>query len=176
MAIGGLMAIPNLEELPAQPYWLNGDVNPVYHGQIGVYAILDGDRAVVYVGRSRDLGASLRLCGLRQPERCVWVKALTLAKPDGVYLQAVQQAWREQTGVGAPEAWEKPLDCRPLMTPAEKTDLAQAATEGERAAVLKNVARRVEAEILARLAAHRLTFAVRFDPKRKSEGILDARF
>ncbi|HAN46355.1 MAG TPA: Nuclease subunit of the excinuclease complex [Cyanobacteria bacterium UBA8156] len=171
-----MAAIPNLADLPAQPYWLNGDVAPMYHGQIGVYAVLDGDRTVVYVGRSRDMGASLRLCGLRQPDRCVWVKSLTLAKPDGAYLQAVQQAWRVETGVENPEVWEKPLDCRPLMTPAEETTLAQAATEGERAAVLKDVARRVEAEILARLTSHGLTFPVRFDPKRKSEGVLDARF
>ncbi len=168
--------IPPLADLPAQPCWHNGDVNPIYRGQIGVYAILDGDRTVVYVGRSRDIGASLRLHGLRQPERCVWVKSLTLAKPDGAYLQAVQQAWRTETGASDPEVWEKPLDCRPWMTPAEETALAQAATEGERAAVLKDVARRVEAEILARLARHGLTFPVRFDPKRKSEGILDARF
>ncbi|MGQ9867142.1 MAG: GIY-YIG nuclease family protein [Pseudanabaenaceae cyanobacterium] len=171
-----MVAIPHLEDLPAQPYWQNGDVSPSYHGQIGVYAILDGDRTVVYVGRSRDMGASLRLHGWRQPERCVWVKSQVLAKPDGVYLQTVQQAWREQTGVGDPAIWEKPLDCRPLMTVEEQTLLAQAATEGEGAAVLKNVARRVEAEILARLVAHGLSFPIRFDPKRKSEGILDARF
>jgi len=169
-------AMPALADLPAQPYWRHGDVDPSYHGQIGVYAILDSDRTVVYVGRSRDMGASLRLHGLRQPDRCVWVKSLTLAKPDGAYLQAVQQAWRTETGAGDPEIWEKPLDCRPLMTPTEETALAQAATDGERAAVLKDVARRVEAEILARLASHGLTFPVRFDPKRKSEGILDVRF
>ncbi|NJK60278.1 MAG: GIY-YIG nuclease family protein [Oscillatoriales cyanobacterium SM2_1_8] len=169
-------SIPPLADLPAQPYWLNGDVSPAHHGQIGVYAILDRDRTVVYVGRSRDMGASLRLHGLRQLDRCAWVKSLVLVKPNGAYLQAIQQAWREQTGVGDPEVWEKPLDCRPLMTPAEEATLAQAATEGERAAVLKNVARRVETEILGQLAAHGLTFAVRFDPKRKSEGILDVRF
>ncbi len=171
-----MAGIPPLAALPALPYWLQGDVDPVYHGQIGVYAILDSDRTVVYVGRSRDMGASLRLHGLRHPDRCVWVKRLTLAKPDGAYLQAVQQAWRTETGVSNPEVWEKPLDCRPWMTPTEEIALAQAATDGERAAVLKDIARRVEGEILARLARHGLTFPVRFDPKRKREGILDARF
>lgn len=71
--------------------------------------------------------------------------------------------------------WENPLDVRPLMTDAEKAAVEEAAPGPPTAKALKQVARRVEAELKASFAARNSTENLRFDPKLKEKGMLDVK-
>ncbi len=166
-------AVPRLADLEWRPYLeASGQVPADWAGKIGVYAVFDRDRALRYVGISRDIAASLKLHLTRVPEQCYWFKAYAIAKPSRTVLSEIQAAWTQGVAVDR-TLWEEPLDCRRLMTEAERDALARAVTEAEQARILKDVARRVEADVLAQLTMRGVGFEVRFDPKRKSEGILD---
>jgi hypothetical protein len=167
---------PNIANLPFLPYLdATGDIDPNLSGQIGVYGIFDADRNLQYVGISRDIASSLRLHLVRVPDRCHWLKFTTVAKPSRTLLSEIQVNWLgdRQLDEAERQLWEQPLDCKKLMTEAEQEQLAQAMLDVEKERVLKNVARRVEKEIMAMLTARGAKFAIRFNPKRKSEGILD---
>jgi hypothetical protein len=166
-------SIPPLTEVPFVPYLdPTGNISADLEGKIGVYAIFDAEKSLQYVGISRDIASSLKLHLVRVPTQCHWLKFTTVTKPSRTVLSEMQAAWLGDLAVDA-ELWEQPLDCRRLMTDAEKQQLEQAMNESEQEQVLKNVARRVEKDVLAQLAARGIAFEVRFNPKRKSEGILD---
>lgn len=59
------------------------------------------------------------------------------------------------------------------MTPEEQSNYANALDELTQMKLLKNVARRVEAEILAVLEQRGLRMQIRFNPKLKETGLLD---
>jgi len=59
------------------------------------------------------------------------------------------------------------------MTAEEKVKLETALDEFTQEKVLKNVARRVESEILEILKSRGVTEEIRFNPKLKSQGLLD---
>lgn len=169
-------SIPAIADLPWIPYLdESGNISDEFAGKIGVYAIFDGDRNLQYVGISRDIATSLKLHMVRVPALCHWVKVTTVAKPNRALLAEIQTAWLGDKVLNAEqlEQWEQPLNCQKLMTDAEQQLLAQAMNEAEQEKVLKNVARRVEKDILAQLEARGVNFEVRFNPKRKNEGILD---
>jgi len=167
--------IPALSEIVIAPYLDQlGDISAEYIGKIGVYAIFDRDLILQYVGISRDIATSLRLHIVRAPDLCYWVKVTTVEKPSRTFLSEIQTAWLAGQTVDA-ELWEQPLDCRKLMTDREKLDLTKTLGEVEEEKVLKNVARRVEKEVLELLAARGVKFDVRFNPKFKSSGILDVK-
>lgn len=165
--------IPPLAEIPFAPYLdESGNISPDLEGKIGVYAVFDADKRLRYVGISRDIASSLKLHIVRVPSQCYWLKFTTVTKPSRTVLSEMQAAWLDGLTVDT-ELWEQPLDCRRLMNGDEKHQLELAINEAEQEKVLKNVARRVEKDILAQLSDRGAAFDVRFNPKRKSEGILD---
>ncbi len=168
----------DLEALPLVAYLDDtGNLPAQLKGKIGTYAIFDQGQTLQYVGISRDVATSLLLHLVRVPECCYWVKAVTIERPSRTVLTEIRDCWTAAAlppGNG-PEAprWEEPLNGLAQMTPEEHRAYEQALSEGERDQVLKNVARRLEQTVLAKLEARGLGFAVRFDPKAKNQGILD---
>jgi hypothetical protein len=173
------MSMQTLESLAAVPY-LNetGEISPAFEGKIGLYAIFDQSQTLQYVGFSRDISLSLRQHLVRTPESCYWVKTQTVTRPSRTLLAEMQQAWIAEHGAIPPgngperSRWEKPIDVRSHMTEAEKTAIAQADGLDE-IKQLKQVARRVQAEILDTLKAREVQMELRFNPKLKEQGLLD---
>ncbi|MDX1976910.1 MAG: GIY-YIG nuclease family protein [Pseudanabaenaceae cyanobacterium bins.68] len=166
--------IPELESLVFLPYLTpEGDVDPKWAGKIGVYGIFDQAQVLQYVGFSRDLASSLRLHLVRVCDRCVWLKVFTVDKPSRSLLIEIQAAWWGNQACSDPDLWEQPLNCLPYMNDQERQQLAEATSDREQDQVRKDIARRLEQEIMAKLAARGVTFKPRFDPKRKNAGILD---
>ncbi|AFY68423.1 hypothetical protein Pse7367_0105 [Thalassoporum mexicanum PCC 7367] len=153
----------------------SGDIAPELAGKIGVYGIFDADRNLQYVGISRDIATSLRLHLVRVPDRCHWLKVATVDKPSRTLLREIQTSWQGDLELAEEDRqlWEQPLDCKKLMTEAEQEQLSNTILDIEIERILKNVARRVEKEIMAKIEARGAKFAIRFNPKRKAEGILD---
>jgi hypothetical protein len=152
----------------------------VFQGKVGVYAIFDRDRILQFIGYSRDVYLSLKQHLMRQPQSCYWIKAQTIDRPSRTILENIRKAWIAENGSvpvgnGADETkWTQAIDVNPLMTDEERTQFDR--TAGEELAqskVLKNVARRVEAEILAQLAERGMQMPLRFNPKLKETGLLD---
>ncbi|MGK7911897.1 MAG: GIY-YIG nuclease family protein [Synechococcus sp.] len=146
---------------------------------VGAYAIFDGDRQLQYVGYSRDVLSSLRLHLVRKPALCHWVKVQAIGRPSRTVLDGICQAWIENNGSTPPgnesaSDWDSPVDATLQMTDDEKTELASSELdERSRTKALKQVARRVEAEILAVLAKRNVQEPLRFHPKLKEKGLLD---
>jgi hypothetical protein len=146
-------------------------------GKVGIYAIYDGDRQLQFVGFSRDVLLSLKQHLVRCPQRCYWLKLHLSDRPSRTLLEAIQAAWLAEHGStppgNGPEAatWTQPIDAKQAMSETERSQLA-AADLTERAQVLKQLARRVEAECLAALAERGVQMPLRFDPKLKEEGLL----
>lgn len=60
----------------------------------GVYAVMDGERTVTYVGLSRDISKSLQTHLDRQPEELVqFVKVMTFAMPSAREMKLVVDTW-----------------------------------------------------------------------------------
>ncbi len=151
-----------------------------FQGKVGVYAIFDRDRILQFIGYSRDVYLSLKQHLMRQPQSCYWIKAQTIDRPSRTILENIRDAWIAENGSvpagnGADEVkWTQAIDVKPLMTDEEQAQFDR--TAGEELAqskVLKNVARRVEADILEQLAARGMQMPLRFNPKLKETGLLD---
>ena len=171
-------ALASLQELP----YINdaGRLPQELSGKIGVYAICDRDRALQYVGYSRNIHASLKQHLARCPQACYWLKAQTIDRPNRTLLEDIRQAWIAENGSVPPgngdeEArWERPIDARSHMNDEERAAFDRTAGDDlARAKCLKQIARRVEAEILEVLQGRGVTEEMRFNPKLKSEGLLD---
>ncbi|WP_017327573.1 GIY-YIG nuclease family protein [Synechococcus sp. PCC 7336] len=170
-----------LESLEFVPYIDDSGYLPDrYRSKVGVYAIFDRDRTLHYIGYSRDIALSLKLHLIRQPHLCHWVKAQTIERPSRTALEQICAAWIEQNGripagnASKPSAWDNPIDVKPMMAAEELASYADPAIDDRaRTKVLKQVARRVEAEILAILAERNLQEPLRFHPKLKDKGLLD---
>lgn len=148
--------------------------------QIGVYAIFDRDKHLQFVGYSRDIYLSLRQHLVRQPQHCYWVKVQTIERPNRTILENIENAWIAENGSlpsgngDDKEKWTEPIDVKTLMTPEERVNYENLAyDEMTQMKILKNVARRVEAEILAVLERRGLQTQIRFNPKLKDDGLLD---
>ncbi len=173
--------IPELTSLDFIPYIdENGNLPEQYQGEIGVYAIFDRDKNLQFVGYSRDVFLSLRQHLVRQPEFCYWVKVETIERPSRKILEEIEQAWIAENGsvpVGNGEnkdKWVSPIDAKALITPEEQANYdSPVIDEMAKMKIIKNVARRVEADILKQLEARGLQMQVRFNPKLKEEGLLD---
>ena len=173
--------IPELTSLEFIPYINDsGELPEQYQGKIGVYAIFDRDKNLQFVGYSRDVFLSLRQHLVRQPEYCYWVKVETIERPSRKILEEIEQAWIAENGslpIGNgenKEKWISPIDAKALITPEEKANYdSPVIDEMAKMKIIKNVARRVEAEILKQLEARGLQMQVRFNPKLKEEGLLD---
>ncbi|WGV27919.1 GIY-YIG nuclease family protein [Halotia branconii] len=158
----------------------SGQLPEQFQGKIGVYAIFDQAKLLQFVGYSRDVYLSLRQHLVRQPQQCYWVKVQTIERPSRTILESIENAWIAENG-SVPsgngenqETWTQPIDAKKVMTPEEQANY-QKPTNDEltQIKIIKNVARRVEAEIIASLEARGLQTQIRFNPKLKEEGLLD---
>lgn len=173
--------IPSLKSLEYIPYVdSSGQLPEQLQGKIGVYAIFDQEQILQFVGYSRDVYLSLKQHIVRQPQNCYWVKVQTIERPSRTVLENIEQAWILENGStplgnGDRNAkWTQPIDTKALMTPEEQANYANPANdEITRIRIIKNVARRVEAEVLAVLNTRGLQMEVRFNPKLKEQGLLD---
>lgn len=172
--------IPLLHRLEAIPYIDDrGHLPEQFQGKVGIYAIFDRQQTLQYIGYSRDVYLSLKQHLVRQPHCCDSVKVQTIDRPNRTILETIRAAWIAENGSipagnGTEAAiWNQPIDTKALMTPAEQTNYETAIDELARSKLLKQVARRVEAEILAGLQARGVQTEIRFNPKLKDSGLLD---
>ncbi|MBW4470867.1 MAG: GIY-YIG nuclease family protein [Stenomitos rutilans HA7619-LM2] len=156
-----------------------GHLPEFLQGKIGVYAIFDQQQMLQYVGYSRDIHLSLKQQLVRQPECCYWLKVQTIDRPNRTILEEIRTTWISENGSvpagnGVDEGqWTQAIDAKLQMTPEEQASLVGAIDELTQTKVLKQVARRVEAEILEVLKSRGVQVEIRFNPKLKEEGLLD---
>jgi hypothetical protein len=174
-------SIPLLATLEYIPYIdEQGQLPEQFQGKIGVYAIFDLEKSLQFVGYSRDVYLSLKQHLVRQPQKCYWLKVQTIERPSRTILENIERAWIAENGsvpLGNGEdkqKWTNPIDVKAIMTPQEQENYQNPVNdELARIKILKNVARRVEAEILAVLETRGCQMQIRFNPKLKEEGLLD---
>jgi hypothetical protein len=148
-------------------------------GKVGAYAIFDLEKTLQYVGYSRDIYLSLKQHLVRQPHQCYWVKAQLIDRPSRTVLEEIRAAWiaengRVPAGNGVDETkWNQPISVREIMTPAEQGSYAAAIDELTQIKVLKQTARRVEADLMTTLKQRGVEEEIRFNPKQKEVGLLD---
>lgn len=173
--------MPSLATLEYIPYIDdNGQMPEHFQGKIGVYAIFDQEKILQFVGYSRDVYLSLKQHLVRQPPKCYWLKVQTIERPSRTALENIEQAWIAENG-SVPlgnrkykEQWTNPINVKALMTPEEQENYQKPVNdELAQIKILKNVARRIEAEILAVLETRGCQMQIRFNPKLKEEGLLD---
>jgi hypothetical protein len=173
--------IPLLETLEYIPYIdEHGQLPEQFQSQIGVYAIFDREKSLQFVGYSRDVYLSLKQHLVRQPQKCYWVKIQTIERPSRTVLESIEQAWISENGslpLGNSEKkgeWTNPINVKAIMTPEEQEKYQNPLIdEMAQIKIIKNVARRVEADILAVLETRGCQTQIRFNPKLKEEGLLD---
>jgi len=171
--------IPSLASLEYIAYInQDGELPEEFSRQIGVYAIFDEEKILNFVGYSRDVYLSLKQHLVRQPEKCYWVKVQTIERPQRTTLENIENSWIAENSslslVDHQEKWLNPIDVKPLMTDVEQNNYQNPLhDELTQSKILKNVARRVESEILTLLTARGLKTQIRFNPKLKDQGLLD---
>jgi hypothetical protein len=158
----------------------NGQLAENLQGKIGVYAIFDQEKNLQFVGYSRDVYLSLKQYLVRQPQYCYWAKVQTIERPSRAILESIEKAWIAENnslpiGNGDDkEKWTQPINVKGLMTVEEQANYDNPMNdEMAQVKILKNVARRVEAEILQVLETRGVQMQIRFNPKLKEEGLLD---
>ncbi len=158
----------------------NGEFPEQFQGKIGVYAIFNQEKILEFVGYSRDIYLSLKQHLVRQPNLCYWVKVQTIERPNRTILENIENAWIAENGnfdLGNgenKEKWTNPIATKELMTDEEKSKYQNPLLDDlVKMKLIKNVARRVEEEILEVLAARGLKTQIRFNPKLKEDGLLD---
>lgn len=173
------MEIPSLESLEFIPYLdEQGEISSSLQGKIGVYAIFDKDKVLQYVGYSRDIYLSLKQHLVRQPQKCYFCKLKTIERPSRTILEEIREVWISENGAmplgngSEEEKWTQPIDATLLMKEEEKQKYEQSEDLGK-TKLLKQVARRIEAEILETLKARGVNMELRFQPKLKEQGLLD---
>ncbi|NEO26732.1 MAG: GIY-YIG nuclease family protein [Kamptonema sp. SIO4C4] len=170
--------IPQLQDLDFLPYLEAGDLPSHLQKTIGVYAIFDAQKQLKLVAYSRDIYASLKQHLVRKPEDCYWLKINTIERPSRTILEEIKAAWIDEngaipTGNGEESSqWNDPIDAKPAMTEAEQESY-QKSDDLARIKLLKKVSRRVEADILAQLEHRDVQMEIRFNPKKKEQGLLD---
>jgi hypothetical protein len=170
--------IPVLQTLPMLPFLNEGQIAAEFEGKVGIYAIFDQAETLQYVGYSRDIALSLRQHLVRQPQGCYGLKVQTIDRPNRTILESIRDAWIAENGTtpvgngAAADCWNQPIDAKQQMTEDEQTRYTSSDDAG-RIKLLKQVARRVEADVLAALEVRGVQFLVRFDPKAKEEGLLN---
>lgn len=171
-----IFPLADLEYIP----YLNeaGNLPESLQGKIGVYAIFDQDKTLQFVNYSRDIYLSLKQHLVRQPQSCYWLKVQTIDRPNRTLLENIRKAWIEENGAipagnSSEEAvWTQPIDAKLTMTDEEKSSYEKS-DELMQIKLLKQVARRVEAQILENLKSRGVQTEIRFNPKLKENGLLD---
>jgi hypothetical protein len=170
-----------MSDLASQPYLpyldAEGQLPQQFQRKIGVYAIFNESQILQFVDYSRDVLLSLKQHLVRQPTGCHWVKVHIIERPNRTALEEIKSAWLgsgEPPPGNGPEApaWQEPIDCRFAMTATEQAGFAEL-EELAQSKLLKQVARRVEADIMAKLQHRGLRSEIRFNPKAKERGLLD---
>jgi DNA-binding TFAR19-related protein (PDSD5 family) len=168
----------SLVDLSYHPYLDDtGSVTDAFSGKVGVYAIFDQTQMLQYISYSRNVSFSLKQHLVRQPGKCYWFKVQTIDRPSRTLLEEIRAAWIAENGETPPgnaeeeESWSQAIDVKAQMTAAEQAAY-EASDDLERVKVLKKIARRVEEDVLALLAARGVKMPIRFDPKAKEEGLL----
>lgn len=171
--------LPSLTELEYIPYLdETGNLPEQLQGKIGIYAIFDSNKILQLVNYSRDIYLSLKQHVVRQPQSCYWLKVETIDRPNRTILENIRDAWIAENGTkpagnDADEAvWNQPIDAKTSMTDQEKENYTKG-DELMQMKLLKNVARRVEAEIFKELKSRGVQTEIRFNPKLKENGLLD---
>lgn len=171
--------ISSLADLDYIPYLDDtGNLPDDLQGKIGIYAIFDQDKMLQLVNYSRDIYLSLKQHLVRQPKSCYWIKVKTIDRPNRTQLETIQKAWIRENGttpVGNDSdeiAWNQPIDARRTMT-EEEQERYQKSDGLMQVKLLKQVARRVEAQILDELKYRGVQVEIRFNPKLKENGLLD---
>jgi hypothetical protein len=172
-------SIPTLKDLKYTPYLDDtGNLPEELQGKIGIYAIFDQDKILQIVNYSRDIYLSLKQHLVRQPQSCYWLKAETIERPNRTRLETIRDAWIAENGIkpagnDAEEAiWNNPIDAKLSMTEQEHLSYEKG-DELMQIKLLKQVARRVEAQILEKLKSRGVQTEIRFNPKLKESGLLD---
>lgn len=168
--------IPSLSELEFLPYVDQaGQLLEQFQGKIGIYAIFDQEKTLKFVGFSRDVFLSLRQHLVRCPLDCYWVKVSLIDRPNRTILETTRAAWIEENGspLSDESQWTQPIQVKEFMTDQERSTFESAIDELSQMKALKNVARRVESEIMTQLKARNVQAEIRFNPKLKEEGLLD---
>ncbi|MBW4466194.1 MAG: GIY-YIG nuclease family protein [Pegethrix bostrychoides GSE-TBD4-15B] len=173
------MSAPSLAELEFLPVLdADGLMPDTFDGKVGVYAIFDAAKILQYVGYSRDVSLSLKQHLVRQPQSCYWFKVQTIDRPSRSILEATRDAWIGENGAvplgnaAAADLWNQPIDAKPRMTTAEQTAY-ESSDEPGKIKALKQVARRIEIEVMQDLEARGVKLPIRFDPKAKESGLLN---
>lgn len=169
-----------MSDLISQPYlpYLDdrGELPQQFQRQIGVYAIFDAAQMLQLVDYSRDVLLSLKQHLVRQPDHCHWLQVHVIDRPNRTVLEEIKSAWLAGTtppGNGSDGAvWREPIDCRFAMTAAEQAGFPEL-EELAQSKLLKQVARRVEADLMVKLELRGLRSEIRFNPKIKERGLLD---
>lgn len=171
--------IPSLQNLEYIPYLDDtGNLPEEFQGKIGIYAIFDKDKILQIVNYSRDIYLSLKQHLVRKPQSCYWLKAETIERPNRTRLETIRDAWIAENGVkpagnDLEEAiWNNPIDAKLSMTDQEHISYEKG-DELMQIKLLKQVARRVEAQILEQLKSRGVQTEIRFNPKLKESGLLD---
>lgn len=158
----------------------NGYIPEEFQGKIGVYAIFDQEKTLQFVGYSRDIYASLTQHLVRQPNSCYWLKIQTISRPSRTVLENIRQAWIEENGQIPPgnssqeKEWSEDIDAKLTMSEADKQKY-ETLEEVAQTKFLKQIARRLEAEIKEQLNARGVAMNIRFDPKLKEKGLLSVK-
>ena len=158
----------------------NGELPFFLEKKIGIYAIFDKNKIIQFIGYSRDVYFSCKQHLIRQPEKCYWLKVTIIENPNRRFLEEIEKAWINESNwkqIGNEEhkqLWINPINGKELMTQEEEITYKNPLIEDiERRKLMKNVARRIEAEILAVLERRGLKTQLWFNPKLKAEAILD---
>ncbi len=170
-------SLANLEYLP---YLNEGYLPKEFEGKVGAYAIFDQEQTLQFVGYSRDIYLSLKQHLVRRPQYCYWLKVQTIDRPNRTALEKIQAAWIAENGsiplgnANERTQWEQAIDVKAAMTLEERSEYTNPENDPQtQHKILKNAARRIEAEILAALQSRQVQEAIRFNPKLKDSGLLD---
>ena len=174
-----MTTLPTLAELDPIPYINDDGYLPDFLvSQIGVYAIFNQDNQLQYIGYSRNIYLSLKQHLVRHPQQCYNVKVKTIERPNRTILEDIKTAWIAENGSIPPgnaadaEHWNQPIQVKPQMSEIEIAEYSKLEPLGQEK-FMKQVARRVEAEILEGLKQRGIQEEIRFNPKLKSSGLLD---
>ncbi|MEM6255329.1 MAG: GIY-YIG nuclease family protein [Cyanobacteria bacterium P01_D01_bin.156] len=168
---------PTLASLDLQPYLMDGELPTEFNGKVGIYAIFDQTQQLQYVGYSRDISVGLLQHLVRCPHQCHWFKVHTVERPSRTVLEGIRTTWLSEYDAVPPGnsdqqlAWEKPIDAKAFMTEDERDAIANA-DPASTPKLLKQLARRVEADVKASVADRGAQMAIKFNPKLKEQGLL----
>lgn len=161
------ISIPSLNDLP-----INGFINS--HGRImpnvepnteaSVFAVLDKNKKVQYIGFSKDLRNSLRILMGRRPEFCYFYKMFNLPSLDQSTMLEARKQWMSELGA-APEGNADPTQRQYWEQPVSAGSISERG---------KSAAAKAKAKTMLQMFTDRgITEEMVYDPKLLEEGKCD---